>query len=188
MKRFDHPAQRANPYPAPGTQIADFRYDSALVLLRLKDAVPMRTGEDADYLTGAAFICAWQPKGGDWQQITVPEGLITDLTSVPRLMRWVIGRVGPWLEAAILHDYLYIAWQDVEDKAPTAADRRFADDLMLAAMRAAQVGWLARTSIYLTIRLFGRGTYDGRNAERYVDLCDPTIASQIVNSHPAPKG
>ena len=179
MRRFDHPAQPVDPYPEPGTRIAAFRYDSALVLLRLKDAVKMRSGEDADYLTGGPFLVSWQPEGEDWRQIVVPAGLVTDLTSVPRLLRIVIGRVGPWLEAAIVHDYLYIAWQDLPDGAPRFADRAFADEIMRVAMIEAGVPRWAVWLIHKAVRWFGAGAYARRDEDRYVDLDDPDIRAQL---------
>lgn len=187
ITRYDHPAQPLNPYPAEAVAVRSVRYRSALVLVRLKDAVTLRTGEDADYLTGRPFIIEWSADDPDlpedkrkWQAITVPEGLITDLTSVPRLLRWIIGRVGPWLEAAIVHDYLYIAWQDVPGKSPTFRDRKFADDIMLAAMRAAKVrGWMAR-AIHWAVSTFGGQSFARRTEDRYVDLSDPDIQQQLA--------
>ena len=180
ITRFDHPAQPVDPYPEGAFEIAGFRYDSALVLLRLKDAVKLRTGEDADYLTGRPYLVSWQDGQGAWRQIAVPAGLITDLTSVPRLLRWVIGRVGPWLEAAIVHDYLYIAWQDVPGRGPRPQDRAFADAIMLAAMREAAVaGWAAR-AIHWAVRTFGGRTFAAPNADRYVDLSDPDLRAQLA--------
>lgn len=179
MQRFDHPSQPIDPYPAPGTGVAALKYNSALVLVRLRDAPKLRSGEDADYLTYRPYSVSWQTDSGDWRQITVPEGFITDLTSVPRLLRWIAGRVGPWLEAAIVHDYLYVAWQDVPGKAATREDRRFADDIMLAAMKEAEVHpWMA-WAIHKAVSTFGGPTYDGRNPERYVALDDPALEDQF---------
>lgn len=178
MQRFDHPARPTNPYPEPGTRIEAVRYDSALVLLRLKDAVRLRTGEDADYILAEDFVLSWKPAGEPWRAIVVPAGLVTDLTSVPRLLRWIVGRVGPWLEAAIVHDYLYIAWQDVPGLVPTREMRRFADDLMLEAMLEARVRpWMAR-AIHWAVSRFGGGTFAEPNEDRYVKLDDPDIAAQ----------
>ena len=169
MRRYDHPAQPADPYPPPGTPIAGFRYLSALWLMRPRDAVKLRTGEDADYIVARDFLVEWRPEGSEWRAIVVPAGLITDLTSVPRPFRWIVDRVGPWLEAAILHDYLYIAWQDVPGRRPTRADRRFADDMMLAAMREAGVGQWTAGAIWLAVSLLGGRTFAEPNAERYAD-------------------
>jgi hypothetical protein len=179
MQRFDHPSQPIDPYPDPGTRVTALKYDSALVLARLRDAPKMRNGEDADYLTFRPYSVTWKSESGDWRQITVPEGFITDLTSVPRPLRWIAGRVGPWLEAAIVHDYLYVAWQDVPGKSPLREDRRFADDIMLAAMREAEVHpWMA-WAIHRAVSLFGGRTYAGRNPERYVLLDDPALDDQF---------
>lgn len=184
MQRFDHPSVPIDPYPSAGTQVAELRYDSALVLIRLKDAPRLRTGEDADYLTGRPYLVSWRSGDGEWVQIVVPAGLITDLTSVPRALRFVIGRVGPWLEAAIVHDYLYIAWQDVPGRGPRPADRAFADAIMLAAMRAADVRpWMA-TVIHWAVRIFGGGTFGRVKSDRYVDLSDPEIAAQMAFMQP----
>ncbi len=180
IKRHDAPPEPVNPYPDAPTEVAGFRYDSALVLLRLKDAVRMRNGEDADYLLGRPFLASWQDPDGVWIPLAVPQGLITDLTSVPRLFRFLIGRVGPWLEAAIIHDYLYIAWQDVSGRGPNEQDRRFADNIMRAAMQAAKVGPLRIWAIFAALRLFGGPGYRRGAQERFVDICDPDITCQLA--------
>ena len=184
MQRYDHPAVPVDPYPPAGTVVAELRYDSALVLVRLKDAPRLRNGEDADYLIGRPYLVSWRSPGGDWVQIVVPAGLITDLTSVPRLLRWAIGRVGPWLEAAIVHDYLYIAWQDVPGRGPRAADRAFADAVMLAAMRAAEVGPWTAAAIHWGVSRFGARSFATAKRDRYVDLKDPEIAAQMAFVQP----
>lgn len=89
---------------------------------------------------------------------------------MPRLLRWYVGRVGPHLEAAILHDYLYVAWQFKKNDPPRERMlqmRRFADDLMLAAMRETGMGCKARL-IHLAIWWCGRGIFFGRNPEPLV--------------------
>ncbi len=181
MKRYDHPADRVDPYPPAGAQVRRFRYESGLVLLRLKDAVRLRTGEDADFIVGRDFAVSWEDGDGVRHPIRVPAGLITDLTSVPRLWRWIVGRVGPWLEAAIVHDYLYIAWQDVPGRNPTRADRRFADDIMLAAMVAAKVNPIRARLIYWTVTVFGGSSFVQRDRDRYIDVCDPAVTEQLVS-------
>ncbi len=181
MRRFDHPARPLDPYPAPGTPVVAFRYLSALVLVRALGAVRLRTGEDADYIVGRDFAVAWKAaEAEDWRAITVPAGLLTDLTSVPRPFRWFVDRVGPWLEAAILHDYLYIAWQDVPGRGPREADRRFADDMMLAAMREAGVGAFRAWVIHAAVRLFGTRAFARPDDERYVRLDDPALREQLA--------
>ena len=61
--------------------------------------------------------------------VTVPAGMKTDFASVPSCLGvFGITRVGPYLEACVVHDFLYIAWQYVaERECPRRVDRRFAD-------------------------------------------------------------
>ena len=73
---------------------------------------------------------------------------------MPRPGRWAVSRVGPHLEASIVHDWLYVAWQ-FEGREGTARMRRFADDVFLAAMKEAEVGWFQRHLIYGAVRLGG---------------------------------
>ncbi len=167
--RYDHPAQPANPYPDAWQRVGVLRYDSALVLIRPKGAVEMRDGEDADYVTGAPYAVTVEVDASDLS-ILVPEGLITDLASVPWIARWLVGRIGPWLEAAIVHDYLYVAWQDVPGRGGRERDRLFADRVMLAGMAAARVGWLRRHAIYGAVRVFGARGYRVEKDDRYLDL------------------
>ena len=122
MRLYDHPAQPMNPYPGDGATLSGFRYETALSLIRPKGSVELRKGEDADYVLQHDFMVSLKIDG-QRRAIVVPRGLITDLTSVPRPFRIFVGRVGPWLEAAILHDYLYIAWQDVPGRGARPEDR-----------------------------------------------------------------
>lgn len=157
-----------NPYPESGWErITDFEYLTPLGLWRDVKALPRGHGEDADYLTRGDY-CVRYKLDGQVREITVPSGMLTDLTSVPRAARWLVGRVGPHLEAAIVHDFLYIAWQDVKGgHQPQEADRRFADELMRVAMKAAGVGRLKRFLIHKAVRTFGSLAYWGRNENRY---------------------
>lgn len=190
LRRHDHPARPLDPYPAPGTRVAGLRYRSALVLVRPLGTVRLRTGEDADYVLGRDFAVAWRAPGreeggeGEWRGVTVPAGLLTDLTSVPRPFRWFVDRVGPWLEAAILHDYLYIAWADVPGRGARTEDRRWADDMMLAAMREAGVGRVRAWAIHAAVRLFGGRAYARIEQDRYVDLQDPALRAQLAFAWP----
>lgn len=171
LQRYDHPAFPVCPYPPKWTEVTDLEFDTDLVLVRLKGTVRTREGEDADYVLGRDYSVRLKVDGVTLG-ITVPKGLITDLTSVPAPLRMIAGRVGPWLEAAIVHDYLYIAWEDVPGLRPRDADRAFADLVMLRAMEAAHAGVVRRRLIYAAVRAFGAGAFRKRNAERYVALPD----------------
>ncbi len=168
----------ANPYPDTWTDLSDFEYRSALSLIRPVNTVQDRMGEDGNYILNRDFdVCL--SIDGQGHSITAPRGLITDLTSVPPLFRSIIGRVGPWLEAAILHDWLYRAWQVIPGKVPTERDRAFADRAMLIAMEAARVGWPRRYVIYLAVRLFGGRAFRRRETV-FAELERRAFATPLV--------
>ena len=180
MKSFPHPLETQNPYPAPGSDVTSAKPLSSLVLFRpieglqAGDGTNPRAGEDL-YLTGAAFRVAWTDGQGASTEIIVPPGFVTDLTSVPPFFRQFVSRAGPWLEAAIVHDYLYVAWQSVPDRGARPADRRFADRIMLAVMKASNVGIVRRTAIFLAVRLGGALGYRRGSTFRFADATDPRL-------------
>ena len=105
--------------------------------------------------------------------LTVPRGTLTDLATVPRPFRLFVGRVGPHLEASIIHDYLYIAWQRL-GVPPTDKIRLYSDKVMLKAMLEAGMGCKA-FAIYLVIRCLGTCIFYGRNPEPLI-LCNDKIS------------
>ena len=169
-----------DPYPAGPAEVREVVYDNALVLVRLRDAAKMIEGgrEDADYLVGADYTIRWRGSDGQGGTVTVPRGMPTDLTSVPRPFRWLIGRVGPWLEAAIVHDWLCVAWWWVDGR-PSRDRRRFADDVMLAAMAAAEVNPVVRTLIWWAVRLAGHFHYDRRPMLTFIDFDAAEYRAQL---------
>ena len=156
------------PYPdSPGLEISDFCYQTPLHLCRCVNAVQRRVGEDADYIVSQPYTVGYR-YDGVLREIAVPEGMVTDLTSVPRFARIFIGRVGPHLEASIVHDFLYIAWQDLEGHGVRKDDRKFSDKLLLVAMSAADVSLFNRYLIYFAVRGFGWWAYAREDEFRYV--------------------
>ena len=147
-------------YPKPGwSSVTNFRYLAPLVLVRDIAAVKSRTRADAAYRLGEDYRASIEVDGKRLM-ISAPAGMATDLSSVPRLA-WTltgIGRVGPHLEASIVHDWLYIAWQH-EGLSAAADMRRFADAVFLVGMAAAKVPWLRRTLIYRSVRIGGHRAF-----------------------------
>jgi hypothetical protein len=180
MNRSNHPAWPINPYPDCWEAITGFRYRSALSLVRPLNTVQARLGEDGDYVLQHDFLCDYELDGTEIRRLVVPRGLITDLTSAPRFLRMFVGRVGPWLEAAIVHDFLYIAWQDVPERGARACDRLFADRMMLAAMVEADVHPLARGAIYAVLRAFGGRAFRRVQQDRYADLGEPGFGAALA--------
>lgn len=163
------------PYPAQSVVVEKVAFQNDLVLFRTSEDLVGRIGDQDVYLVGAPKTIHWFRPDGACAEITVPLGFITDLTSVPRPLRWLISRAGPWLEAAVVHDYLYVAWDTVEGGVARERDRRFADDIMLAGMRAANVpDWQAK-AIYFAVRTFGRGGFTARQACYFGNQRDPRL-------------
>ena len=159
-------------YPALPATVVDFRYLTDLHLQRTIKAVRRRTGQDALYALGHPYGCEVRltcPNGGApyWHPIAVPTYFLTDLASVPRLARPIIGRVGPHLEASIIHDWLYSAWQ-VESCVPNEDMRRFCDATFLEAMKVAGVSRFKRWLIWRAVRLGGRGPFFGSHGRLFV--------------------
>lgn len=150
-------------------EITEFEYLDPLVLVRLKDAVKNNNGKSSNYLVGEDYRVRLKVNG-DEKVITVPMGMMTDLASVPALFRSFIGRVGPHLEAAIVHDFLYSAWQDFEDMTPTKNMRKFSDEVMRVAMLSARVAGWKVFLIYKALRIGGKKAFTDKNFPRYVDL------------------
>lgn len=146
------------PYPKTWSEISGFSYDTPLQLRRDIKAVKTRRKKDADYIVAADYTVSFKVDGRP-ARVTVPAGMATDLASVPRFSRSVVGRVGPHLEASIVHDYLYIAWQDLDGHGARKQDRDFADELLRVAMDEAKVGKRNLFIIHRAVRLFGWSVY-----------------------------
>jgi hypothetical protein len=126
-------------------------------------AVRGRRGQDASYVLAKNYrVCAQIRKCGstkpEWFCIEVPKCFLTDLSSAPRWARWYVSRVGPHLEASIVHDWLFVAWQ-CGDRVPDEQMRRFADDVFLEAMRVARVSSWKRFVIYKASRWAGASMF-----------------------------
>ena len=96
------------------------------------------------------------------KKITVAQGFVTDLASVPR-MCWAF--VAPWdvARAAIIHDLLYKRIRQYrsaggDDKKVISAAKKAADDVFHIAMKDAEpsvANWKIAAAYY-SVRMFGR--------------------------------
>lgn len=86
-------------------------------------------------------------KHGDWEEIFIQPGFVTDFASIPKLLR---GILNPWalrgLLAAILHDYLLVHPRENFDR--LAIDNAFRRQLRLEGM-----GGVARELRYYGVRV-----------------------------------
>ncbi|MEM7271316.1 MAG: DUF1353 domain-containing protein [Pseudomonadota bacterium] len=173
--------QIQDPYAAADwAEVFDFDFTSDLYIARPRQPIP-NVKREHQYIVSAKYSCAMKIRYEDGRvedhEILVPSGMLTDLTSVPSLARGLVGRVGKHLEAAIIHDFLFLAWQDMPGKEPTVDDFRFANEIMLKAMKEAKVGWVRRNAIYAAVSTFvARGVFFEKEPEdqpRYVRVPSP---------------
>lgn len=118
---------------------------------------------DNDWILAADFLVRIEHDDGRAEWVTVPEGFITDLASVPRLPGAYVMFGGKARRSAILHDYLY----------KTQRGRDFADAVFNQAMRN-EVNWFTRQFMYAGVRMFGQAAYDKYGAPKEVIDQPPT--------------
>lgn len=94
----------------------------------------------------------------DGVTITVPEGFRFDLSSIPRLLWWLIAPFELSISAPLLHDFLYQKGGSAPDEIDPDKDYTRADtDALFRKMMEQEgvTGW-RRGAAYLAVRLFGR--------------------------------
>ena len=136
------------------------RYLSSLVIARAPQSLVDSRNREVDYTVCLPYYVAV-----DDRQYRVRAGAQTNFASVPRYLRGLVGRVGRWTEASVVHDAAYRgdletcvhgAWVKWED------ERKEADRIFRELMDAAKVGW-RRYPIYWAVRLFGRSAFSPKH-------------------------
>ncbi len=84
--------------------------------------------------------------------VIVPDGYVTDLASVPRLMRWLVPVANAKnRRAAVVHDWL--CSEEVQKK--LGISQRKADEVFREALKASEVGFIGRwLGMWLPVRGF----------------------------------
>ena len=96
----------------------------------------------------------WRPNAGDEQHyapIDVPAGFVTDLASIPWYLWSWLPNDGPYMHAAIIHDWIY--WDQ-------SRSREEADNILWIDMTDLGVGYLTRQMSYQAVSRFGQGAWD----------------------------
>lgn len=85
------------------------------------------------------------------EHITVPAGTVTDFASVPRVLWNIIPPIGPYVRAAVIHDYLYARHRAGDD----SRERDEVDSIFFEAMvDSGMAAWKARV-LWLGVRMGG---------------------------------
>ena len=120
--------------------------EAILLTPKMPGGVPVMSpfhGSDYYYLRKPIF---WKPEGaeaGQFQEIDVPTGFVTDLASVPQMFWSLLPRDGAYLHAAIVHDYSY--WTQSQP-------RDTADAVLKIGMQELQVASWKIAAIYSGVR------------------------------------
>lgn len=88
---------------------------------------------------------------GSGLTVTVPQGYLTDLASIPRPFWWLLQPFDPqYAAAAVLHDFL-LSWQSIDGD---PFDHATADAIFYEAMRILGVPLWKAVLMYLAVRLW----------------------------------
>lgn len=129
-----------------------------LVLLERRDGPSLRSGRS---LWGLQRPLAYTTGDRLRETITVPAGFVTDLASIPRLVWSFYPPDGPWVKAAVIHDFLYYTqgdgiWGRTVGVPPGRTyTRRQADAILAEAMADLGIGRWGRFVIWAAVRLGG---------------------------------
>ena len=173
-------AKIAYPYPpGDGTNIdSAFYVDNDLCLGRKKTAL-MKDDSEARYVVTRNYEVKYQIKGKNKpDSIIVPAGMWTDLATV-KWGRPFYGRVGKHLEAAIVHDWLYVAWQLFLpfNAKPPARYRAFADNLFYHLLMASDgFYWWEAALMTRAVKTFGGGPFYKRDSLIIIDKKEDVLA------------
>lgn len=121
----------------------------AAAALSLATLVPF---SDWDYYYVKGGPIFWRPNPGqEFQPVEVPEGFVTDLTSIPQAFWQVMRPEGRYAYAAVVHDYLY--WSRLRTKSE-------ADRILRHAMEDSNVSAFQRWLIFQGVDKFGEESWD----------------------------
>lgn len=112
---------------------------------------------------------------GQWVDVRVPEGFVTDFASVPRAFWRILPPTGQYGKAAVVHDYLY--------RTPGPWTRKQADDTFKEAMERLGVSWLTRHTMWMAVRTFGGPAYKGNNNVEETSESNSTVSTRNHRGH-----
>lgn len=115
-----------------------------------------RSKLDVEFIGGDDWLLlsplVYTTRAGD--TFEVPAGFVSDLASIPKVFRTLVGRQdGPWAPAAVIHDFLYRT---------AIVPRGEADRIFREAMEELPgISWLQRWAMWAALRVGGWAAYKG---------------------------
>lgn len=107
---------------------------------------------DWDFYYLKAGSISWRSNQGQkYQPVEVPEGFVSDLTSIPRLFWQFLRPEGRYAYAAVVHDYLY--WTQTRSK-------QEADLIFKVALEDSKVDDKTVWAVYEAVDKFGQSAWD----------------------------
>lgn len=88
--------------------------------------------------------------------IKVFKGFVTDGASVPHSLEWLYNPYGKYINAAVIHDYLYSTYNN------TGINRTLADKIFNFIMKETGVDNRTRRKFYTAVRCFGEPSWQSK--------------------------
>lgn len=85
--------------------------------------------------------------------IRVPKSFITDGASVPKSLQWLYNPYGKYINAAVIHDYLYSIYNN------TGINRTLADKIFNFIMKETGIDNRTRRKFYIAVKYFGETSW-----------------------------
>lgn len=178
-----------SPYPSDHwDEITAARFDSPLCLCRLTARPSYNPNSEA--ILFAPYRVSYSLDGHPMKSFEIDPNFITDGTSVPNGILGPVARglkITQWgkgLEASVVHDYLYIAWQYLNPPGtPKDEYKCFADKLFYQLLLACGVGRWGASIRYSASRTFwGRKAFKDSNPNTWysgkLPCCDAANAAK----------
>ena len=107
-------------------------------------------------------ICSPLKLKVDHNPVTIPNGFITDLASIPKPLWWLLSpSYSGFVYPAIVHDYMY--------RCPNHHTRYYADNVFYSALLKEGVSQYVAQRMYFAVRAFGGSHFQNENDCHYMD-------------------
>ena len=113
--------------------------------------------------------------GNSGKIISIPKGFVTDFASVPPSLRVFFPKLGKYLQAAIVHDYLY--WNQSCTKVQ-------ADNIFYYAMKESDVSIIDKFAFYQAVDKVGKGAWENNKKDKNRGLVKVVPLNEL-NANPS---